>query len=107
LIDNPHPWDVPGAAIPVERIRSPVLLNCGGNDQIWTSCASAKAIVRRRRGHDLETLLYVYPKAGHYVGSPFMVYEPGWLASDLFVPWDERGREDSWPRVVAFLRARQ
>ena len=53
--------------------------------------------------HGEPTELHVYPAAGHYVGSPFIVYEPGSLARDFFVPQDERGREDLWPRLLAFL----
>jgi len=92
------------AVIPVERITSPVLLACGGRDQVWGSCPYARAIVARRRAHAESTLLFVYPKASHALGRPF-IYEPGALAGDFFVPADERAREDLWPRLLAFLRA--
>jgi dienelactone hydrolase len=96
----------PHAVIPVERIRSPVFLACGGRDQIWNSCRSARAIVARRNAHGGElTQLYVYPDAGHYVGTPSLVFQPGSLSGDFFVPADERGREDLWPRLLAFLHA--
>ena len=51
------------------------------------------------------TQLYAYPDAGHYVGTPSLVFQPGSLAGDFFVPADERGREDLWPRLLAFLHA--
>ena len=102
-LNNPRPWDDARAVIPVERIRAPVFLACGGRDQLWSSCPYARAIVARRKAHGEPTELHVYPAAGHYVGSPFIVYEPGSLARDFFVPQDERGREDLWPRLLAFL----
>jgi pimeloyl-ACP methyl ester carboxylesterase len=104
LVSGSNPWDNPRATIPVERIRGRVLLNCGGRDQRADSCAAAHAIVRRRKKYGEVTQLHVYPQAGHYVGSPFLVYEPGSLRSDLFDPADERGREDFWPKLIAFLR---
>jgi dienelactone hydrolase len=105
LLNDPSPWDDPLAVIPVERIRSPVLLACAGNDQRWSSCAYSRAIVARRKAHGESTQLYSYPDAGHDVGSPDFVYEPGSLANDIFVPASERGREDLWPRLLTFLHA--
>jgi dienelactone hydrolase len=99
-----QPADNPQAVIPVERIPSPVFLACGGRDQVWNSCRSAREIVARRNAHRGElTQLYAYPEAGHFVGTPSLVFQPGSLAGDFFVPADERGREDLWPRLLAFL----
>lgn len=105
VLNNPKPWDDPQAVIPVERIRAPVFLACGGEDSAWSSCPYARAIVARRKAHGEPTQLTVYPNAGHAVGSPDFIFEPGALASDMFVPDDERGREDLWPRLLAFLHA--
>ena len=99
-----QPADDRQAVIPVERIPSPVFLACGGRDQVWNSCRAARAIVARRNAHGGEvTQLFAYPDAGHYVGTPSLVFQPGSLAGDFFVPADERGREDLWPRLLAFL----
>jgi pimeloyl-ACP methyl ester carboxylesterase len=38
------PADDPSAAIPVQGIRGPVFLDCGTDDQVWTSCAYALRI---------------------------------------------------------------
>jgi pimeloyl-ACP methyl ester carboxylesterase len=103
LFDDPRPFDVPQAVIPVERIKTPVFLSCGGNDTVWRSCPYARAIVQRRRGE--RTDLYVYPNAGHYSNGAFFEYEPGVLPHDQFVPADERAREDLTPRVLSFLRS--
>lgn len=102
--DVPEPIDEPRAVIPVERIRTQLLLACGGEDATWTSCPYAEAIVDRRRKAGEATALYTYPRAGHFVGSPAFAYEPGALSTDTSVPWTERGREDLWPRVIAFVR---
>jgi dienelactone hydrolase len=104
--NEPHPLDEPAAAIPVERIRAPVLLACAGRDQEWSSCPYARAIVARRRAHGEETTLYTYPAAGHFVGNATSIYEPGALAGDFFVPQDEQGREALLPHLLAFLKRR-
>jgi pimeloyl-ACP methyl ester carboxylesterase len=104
LFDEVDPFDEPRAAIPVERIRAQLMLACGGEDSTWTSCPYANAIVARRRKAGETTTLYTYPRAGHFVGSPAFAYEPGAEGSDTSVPWTERGREDLWPRVLAFVR---
>jgi pimeloyl-ACP methyl ester carboxylesterase len=104
LFDVPEPFDQPNAAIPVERIRAKLLLACGGEDATWSSCPYANAIVARRRKAGERTTLYSYPHAGHFVGSPSFAYEPGATSGDLPTPGTERGREDLWPRVLAFVR---
>jgi hypothetical protein len=43
-------FDAP-AVIPVERIRGPILLAAGTNDQTWDSVGYERAIVRRLRRH--------------------------------------------------------
>ena len=43
-VDSPAPTDNPAAVIPVQKIRGPVLLDCGTDDQVWFSCAYAQAI---------------------------------------------------------------
>jgi dienelactone hydrolase len=45
--NNPRPIDNPNAVIKVERINGAVLLNCGGDDQIWDSCPYAHAVMSR------------------------------------------------------------
>ena len=104
LVNNERPWDVPAARIPVERIAAPVFLNCGEQDTVWASCRASRAIAATRHAHHLRTEMYAYSDAGHFVGSPYLVYEPGSAIGDIFVPGDERGREDTWPRLVRFLK---
>ena len=106
VLNEPRPSRSPRAVIPVDRIPAPVFLACGGHDQVWDSCRYARTIVAQRAAHGGEsTQLYAYPNAGHFVGTPGLIYQPGSLAKDFFVPADERAREDLWPRLLAFLRA--
>lgn len=103
--DQPDPADVPAAVIPVEDIHAPLLLACGGVDATWNSCAFASAIVHRLDANPgaAAHVLYTYLDAGHPVGG-LLPYEPGSLAYDANVPFDERARERLWPHVLAFLR---
>jgi dienelactone hydrolase len=107
--DDPHPTDNPQAIIPVGRIHGPILLDCGGADTVWTSCAYAQAItteltaVHDPRPHDL----FSYPDAGHDVGA-LVPYEPSTQSNA-----DQLNRTTSladrvagaalWPRLLAFL----
>ncbi len=67
--DNPAPADAPQAIIPVERIRGPILMDCGTTDREWTSCNYLDAVTQRLQAHHFE-----YPvtalklDGGHLVG---------------------------------------
>lgn len=103
-LDNPDPTDVPAAVIPVDEIHAPLLLACGGIDVTWNSCGFASAIVRRldAKPNGARHVLYTYLDAGHSVGE-LLPYEPGGMAYDTNIPFDERARESLWPHVLAFL----
>ncbi len=58
------------ATIPVEQISADVLLVAGGDDALWPSEASARAIVARRAESSKATSLVVNPNAGHRVLLP-------------------------------------
>jgi BAAT / Acyl-CoA thioester hydrolase C terminal len=87
-----------------------VLLDCGTDDQVWTSCAYAQAIQRHltavsdRYGH----VLYRYLGAGHFVNS-LIPYEPvsyGYanldgLGDTPLANADADAR--LWPEVLSFL----
>ena len=108
-IDDPHPTDNPQAIISVNRIRGPILLDCGGVDTVWTSCAYAQAITaeltaaRDPRPH----ILLSYPNAGHGVGE-LVPYEPSSQSSPdplnrATSLADRMARADLWPKLLAFL----
>jgi dienelactone hydrolase len=58
------------AAIAVERITGPILMNCGAEDGLWPSCdfmAAVQARLTARKFRHPVTALR-YPQAGHFVG---------------------------------------
>jgi dienelactone hydrolase len=116
--NNPAPTDVPDAVIPVERIRGPILLVCGGTDLVWHSCDYARAIRDRLAARDVTRPhpLLTYPSAGHGVGL-LVRYEPSVGSassvsgsalnfSGATVGANAAGLAKVWPRVLAFLDKR-
>lgn len=106
-LNNPAPDDVPTAAIPVEKIAGPVLLDCGGLDQVWASCAYADAIVGRldRNGDLYPHTLLRYPDAGHGIGDPIPyapISDPAQLEG-AFPESNAQAREHAWPALLDFL----
>ncbi|MEP6648617.1 MAG: acyl-CoA thioesterase/bile acid-CoA:amino acid N-acyltransferase family protein [Lapillicoccus sp.] len=103
------------AAIPVERIRGPLLLICGGKDTIWPSCTNVDAIRQRLTQHSVTRTPTVlsYPDAGHYVGIALPYFPStqmsGKTASGVQVSpggtyqADAAGRADAWPKLLEFL----
>jgi dienelactone hydrolase len=107
--DNPDPTDNPAAVIPVQNIKGPVFLDCGTDDQTWTSCAFARAIQSRLTavGDRYAHVLYRYLGAGHLVGS-LIPYEPTSYATANLGPGDTPlANTDAdarlWPDVLSFL----
>jgi dienelactone hydrolase len=92
------PTDVPNAVIPVEEIKGPVLLDCGGHDQVWNSCGFAEAIQARLVNFPLSHTLLGYPNGDHDVGFPLPYFPVG----DNSEP-DALARIDQWPHLVDFL----
>jgi len=105
---------VEAAAIPVERIRGPVLLVSGEDDRLWPSPVLAEIAVARLTAHGRAATHLRYPKAGHMIGPVGLPATANTILHPL------RGRAlalggtpagnaaaaaDSWPRVVRFLRA--
>ena len=102
--DNPSPTDNSAAVIPDQRIQGPVFLDCGEADQTWTSCPYARAILRLLDAHHdrWEHVLYVYPGAGHPVGT-LVPYEPASPAADPAYATDQQARALLWPHLLTFL----
>jgi len=106
---------VEAAGIRVENIQGPVLLISGQADGIWPSTAlTAFALARFRQqgfSHPVEHLCYA--DAGHHLGWPHVStlstrfqHPVSGEAQDLGgTPMGTaRAREDSWRRLLAFLR---
>jgi len=98
--------------IPVENIRGPVFLDCGGADKVWFSCPATKAIAARLRTFHRANHLVIasYPSGGHGVGGlvPHEAVFPG--TDTRFVDLEgvtptanSLARADLWPRLLAFL----
>ena len=104
------------AAIPVEKIRGPIMLISGGDDCVWPAGEMSDRIVSRLRrcgfAHRAEHLHY--PKAGHMLRYPFLPTTPresrnAHLRNAKFAyggtaEGDAQADAASWPRVVAFIR---
>lgn len=112
-LDIPHPTDHRAAIIPVERIRGPVLLVCGGHDLVWRSCPYENAIARRLRAHHHRAPVVAlhYPAAGHLVGQmfPYVSRVPGPAQFDGHETGgtstaDAVGGSDAWQHLLALLR---
>jgi dienelactone hydrolase len=97
----------PDAAIPVERIGARILLVCGKADRLWPSCPMADQIAQRLKAHGRPApTILSYEDAGHAVFGPPVAGPHDWLASlGGSADGNNAARADSWPKVVAFLRA--
>jgi dienelactone hydrolase len=107
LFGDPTPPDNPGAVIPDQLIRGPVLLDCGGEDAVWPSCAYADAIQARltSAGFAYSHQLLNFPDAGHEVGFA-TPYVPNYdRALGGAAAGESAARAAQWPDILAFLSA--
>jgi len=100
------------AAIPVERIRGPVLLVSGQADELWPSEWSAKAIVARLRAHGFRYRVdhLSYAGAGHFIGKAYLPagstrIAGGRLETGGTPQANADAQADAWPRVLRFLES--
>ena len=104
---------VAAAAIPVERIRGPVLLISGEDDRLWPSPVLADFAAARLAAHRRPVTHLRYRGAGHMIGPIGLPATIDTIVHPL------RGRAlslggspagyaaaaaDSWPRVIEFLQ---
>ena len=95
--DNP-------ATIPVERIRCPLLLVSGQDDQMWPSRTMADAIMDRRRRPDDHHLSF--PDAGHFFRPPVTPTTVPWndsLFSGGTAVGNARAQGEGWQAILGFL----
>ncbi|WP_372786397.1 acyl-CoA thioester hydrolase/BAAT C-terminal domain-containing protein [Phenylobacterium sp.] len=98
------------ATIPVEAIGGPVLLVSGGRDSMWDASQMSRAVTGRldARGFTHRVVHLDYPDAGHLAfGAPIPLGHPARRMLGRFggsVSTNAAAREDSWPRIVAFLK---
>lgn len=92
------------AAIPIERVKAPVLLVCGEADTLWPACPMGRQLRARADG----ITLLAYEHAGHSAFGPRLPdADP-----DLSDPWsggtaaaNNATRAKSWPLIIDFLRS--
>jgi dienelactone hydrolase len=99
---------VAAAAIPVERIRGPILLFSSESDAVWPSEAMAASLKARLESHHFgyPVLSRHYPNGGHFTLGPLAEHD---AASDAgFGGGTAEGvlaaRRDSWTQMQSFLR---
>lgn len=102
--------DAERAAIPIERARAALLLVCGEAETMWPACPMSRLIEARaaKRGGPRVQVL-AYRDAGHLLfGPPIPQTNSFYENLDMFggtVEGNAAARIDSWPRVIAFLKA--
>jgi dienelactone hydrolase len=105
------PYEGDHLRIPVERTSGPVFVAGGGDDQLWPSGRAVAAIIARMRAHGrTDVTALTYPGAGHALGTAVPIQlnntattavPPGFGGSARA---DELAREDSWPKLLRFLK---
>ncbi|XP_028972877.2 peroxisomal succinyl-coenzyme A thioesterase-like isoform X3 [Esox lucius] len=108
----------PGEKVDVGRIKCPVILIVGEDDQSWATVESAEDITQMMRAAGNEHLLttFRYPGAGHLIEPP---YTPHVRASNFkkqntrdkvvmlwggFLKLHADAQEDSWEKILCFLQ---
>jgi dienelactone hydrolase len=98
------------AVIPVQKIRGPVLFDCGTDDNVWFSCNHAQYSYNLAAGTPYPRVLYRYTGAGHDAGSlfPYQPVSSGLAASDAAGQGDTALANDDadarlWPELLGFL----
>jgi dienelactone hydrolase len=102
-----NPAAAVAARIPVERIKAPVLVVGGHDDQVWASGMMAQNIAERRHEAGRETVALIYTDAGHALGAtgygPTTRHDTGLLKLGGTPKGNARAQADAWPRTIAFL----
>jgi dienelactone hydrolase len=93
------------AAIPVERIRAPILLVSGTDDQTWPAGEFCAAIVARlkKAGFPYEVNHLVNDKGGHQSFLPYLITANRGGISGGAPQADARAGYRSWAETMAFL----
>ncbi|MEO1527659.1 MAG: acyl-CoA thioester hydrolase/BAAT C-terminal domain-containing protein [Planctomycetota bacterium] len=91
------PESVPAAKIEVEKIKCPLMIIGGDQDQTWDSGGMCRQIVERRKSAGLETEAWIGTNAGHYLAGH--AFDPM-----AFAGKDASFRTKTFPAMLAFLR---
>ena len=103
-----NPAAAVAARIPVERIKAPVMVIAGQEDQVWNSAMMAHNIAERRAQAKLDTVSLIYTDAGHYLSgtgyNPTTQYDAGPSKAGGTPEGNARAQADAWPKTIAFLK---
>lgn len=102
------------AAISVEKIKCPILLVSGGDDQMWPSAFFSEQIVNRLQENNANTCCHInYPKAGHQLGLPFLPSPSTTFWHPVTKRWyfmggnakeNELAKRDYWMKMIQFFK---
>lgn len=99
-----HPDREAAARIRVEDFPGAVMLVAGDADREWRSGQMARNVAASRAAAGGETILLLYPEAGHDVGGDGWAPTAGEVArGGGSAEANARAQADAWPRVLAFL----
>ncbi len=103
-----NPAAAAAARIPVERIKAPVMVIAGQEDQVWNSAMMAHNIAERRAEAKRDTVALIYTDAGHYLSgsgyNPTTQYNAEPSKSGGTPEGNARAQADAWPKTIAFLK---
>lgn len=103
-----NPAAAAAARIPVEKIKVPVLVIGGQDDQVWASGMMAHNIAERRAEAKLDTVSLVYTDAGHYLSGngfcPTTQYDAGLSKGGGTAEGNAFAQADAWPKTIEFLK---
>lgn len=109
-----HPQEFLEAEIPVEKIKSPLLLISGGDDQMWPSSLFSQKIMDRLKEKNSTIVRnhLEYPLAGHLINIPFLpsesiYYHPHgklWFSMGGSSKEDNLASLDSWKKLISFFK---
>jgi len=100
------------ARLPVERIKCPIMLISGGDDQLGPCSLYAQQILERLDEHHstIERIHLNYPDAGHLIAIPYfprinlLCEEDLWITLGGTPMADELASRDAWKKTIEFLK---
>jgi dienelactone hydrolase len=104
-LEQADPVTIERATIPVEKIKAPILLVSGTDDQTWPSAEFCDAIMQslEMHGHAYEHKHIRCEGAGHMVFLPYFITGQNRFMNGGNARDDARGSLMSWTETIAFL----
>jgi len=105
-VEQADPVAVEKATIPVEKIKAPILLVSGTDDQTWPSAEFSDKVMERleKFNHPYEYKHIRCKDSGHQVFLPYFITGPNRYMKGGNVKDEVRGSLVSWTETIAFLR---